>query len=692
MNALRMSLVMLAPLLPANTSAQVDTSEWLCETCPFDDGYRATIDIGGTGVSDDAARFGNATGYDKKGVYANVGGDGVYANDAYRLAWRAEDLGLSSRVLEMRGGKRGLFDIDISYRELPYRRFDTTSTVFLPSTRGALLLPSGWIRAGTTAGMPTLQSSLRRQNVESDRQILDLGARWRPFDRISLYADFQRQNRDGIKITSGSGFTQASLLPRFFDHETDHIDAGVRYAFDRGHVGVAWYGSFFTHRHNSITWETPFLTAPGAENLRAATAPDNDFQQVSLSGALSAAAWDTVVAFSLATGRGEQNEMFLPYTINPNAGAAALPRVASDARVDTANYSLTITSRPLENGRIRFTYRRDERDNQTPIDDWQRIIVDVFNSGETEQNVPYGFDRSRLDISGELVVWKGIRVSGGYEYKQLKRDNQEVAEQTTDAGWGQIRWRPFGWLDLRAKGGTTERDIDRYDESVAISLGQNPLLRKYNLAYRFRSWGEFVATFALPDARWSFTATARLADDRYNRSRLGMTDSEELHVTADFSIAIGENASVFILLGREEIDALQTGSEQFASWDWLARHDDDFTHIGVGGRWRDSDEKLDLRIDFNRGEGKTSIRLDSLSGGPSVLPVLESTLDSLRIAGNYRLSERFTGTLNLRYERFELSDWALVASDTLPTILTLGAQPYDYDAWALGLGIRYSVK
>jgi len=40
-------------------------------------------------------------------------------------------------------------------------------------------------------------------------------------------------------------------------------------------------------------------------------------------------------------------------------------------------------------------------------------------------------------------------------------------------------------------------------------------------------------------------------------------------------------------------------------------------------------------------------------------------------------------------ERFELSNWALVGPDTLPTILTLGAQPYDYDLWAIGVGIRY---
>ena len=31
------------------------------------------------------------------------------------------------------------------------------------------------------------------------------------------------------------------------------------------------------------------------------------------------------------------------------------------------------------------------------------------------------------------------------------------------------------------------------------------------------------------------------------------------------------------------------------------------------------------------------------------------------------------------------------APDTLPTILALGAQPYDYDVWMFGIGVRYLI-
>ena len=80
-------------LFPAATLAQVDTSEWKCEYCPFDDGYRAEVDAGVGYVSDDAARFGNGTGQDAKEAYVDLGGAGRYLKDGTEVSWYAESLG-----------------------------------------------------------------------------------------------------------------------------------------------------------------------------------------------------------------------------------------------------------------------------------------------------------------------------------------------------------------------------------------------------------------------------------------------------------------------------------------------------------------------------------------------------------------------------------------------------------------------
>jgi len=678
--------------VPGLGVAQVDTSDWLCESCPFEDGYRADYEAGATYVSDDAARFGNATGYDEKGGYANLDGEGRYVNDGFRLDWFVEDLGLDSRVAELDAGRQGSYGFYLGYRELPYRLFDTTRTIFVPAASDRLDLPPGWVPAGLTSGFTQLDSSLRKQNIESDRQIIDAGGSWLPSDSFRLFADYRRQNREGVDVVAGAGFTQSSLLPRNFDFSTDQIDLGVQYQSARTSLTLAYYGSFFKNKNTGLTWETPFTTSLGNAEQRTAQEPDNEFQQLSLSGSWYAPGWDTVVALSLAAGRGEQNDTLLPYTINPNVSTGPLPRTSLDGKVDTSNYALTVTSRPSKNSRIKLAYRVDERDNKTTQSGWTRVIVDLLDSGETEQNIPYSFKRSRLNLSGEIRVWENVRLAAGYDRTDLDRDFQEVAEQSEDTGWGQVRWQPAYWFDLRARAGTAKRDIDRYDTVLAQSFGQNPMMRKYNLAYRYRKFGEITASASMASAPVSVSATVFATEDSFTKSRLGMTDANELRLTADISWAISERSSTYLMVGTEGIDSTQLGSEQSAEADWQAAHDDSFDHVGVGFLWRQLTDKMDLQLDYTRGSGNTGIQVISESGGQSRLPDLESTLDSLRLEALYRWSDRWEGTLNLRYEKFSSDDWALqdVAPDTLPTILTLGAEPINYDVWALGLGFRYN--
>lgn len=684
----RRTLIALA-LLPAVGMAQVDTSDWACESCPFDEGYRASIDLGATAVDDDQARYGNYTGYDENATYASVDGYGRYNGDGYRLDYVVEDLGLDSRAFDLSVGSEGTFEFRLGYRELPYRRFDTTSTVFVPASGDFLSLPPAWVAGGNTGQMTQLSSSRRRTLIGTDRQIFDAGIDWSPGAAFTVFADFRRQNRDGIDITSGTSYAQASLLPRWIDFETDQVDAGVRYETDNANLTLGYYGSFFTNKNPSLTWETPFAASPGTDTLQMAREPGNDFSQVSLAGTYLLNTWNTVLAFSAATGRGEQDEALLPYTVNPGIVTTALPTSTLDARVDTIDYAFTVTSRPLDKLRVRFAYRYNERDNKTPVFDWNRVIVDLLSSGDVEQNTPYSYDRGHMTLSGEYAFSRELRVSAGYERREVNRDFQEVAEQITDTGWGQLRWKPVAWLDLRAKGGASRRGVERYDETVAVSFGQNPLLRKYNLAYRYREFGEIVASITPAESALSFTASALFADDDYKDSLVGLNGSEEFRATADISWAVSDSAAVYLAWGHDAIDAHQTGAENFGFWDWSAFHEDTFDHIGAGMSWQPDDGKFGLTLSYDRGTGETKIMLDSLSGGRSDLPTLESTLDAARAEASYSFTDRLEGTFELRYERFDLKDFALVSPTTLPGVLTLGAEPYDYDVVAVGIGIRY---
>lgn len=693
-----LTIVSSALLAQVAETAPPDTSGWKCQFCPFESGYQANVEVGGSYVSEDAAKFGNATGYDEQGAYVNVDGEGDYVSDGYRLSWYAEDLGLDSRVLEIDGGRQGKYGFHLGYSELPQRVFDTTSTVFAASGPHTLSLPGSWVPAAQTSDMTALSSSLTSQNIESDRQIFEFGANYLPSSRFGLFVDYRRQERDGVDILGGSTFTQASLLPRPLDYTTDEVDLGVRYVADRGTVTLAYYGSFFQNKAIDLVWDNPFsfdpaTSLPGEDQGRLGQEPDNNFQQVTLSGNYRAATLNTVIAFSAALGRGEQDDSLLPYTINPNIAATPLPQSTLDAEVDTMNLAFTIVSKPFPKARVKLAIRHDERDNKTSQSQWSRVITDTFPTSANELNIPYSFERLRLNLSADYRLFDTVRLSAGYDRTEFDRDFQEVAEQTEDSGWGRVRWRPNASIEINARGGASERDIDRYDDVLAASLGQNPLMRKYHLAYRYREFGELTVSASLPERPVSLTFNALYASDDYTRSQIGLIEGEELRFAADLSWSISDTASMYLNAGYESIESQQAGSEQFSTPDWRATNADDFYTAGVGFRVSKIADKIDLQFDYVRSEGTSEIDVNSASGGLSTFPDLESTLDSLRVRLSYRVSERLELALRLRYESFEAEDWALqgVAPDTLPTILTLGAEPYDYEVWLAGIGFRYLI-
>ena len=677
----------------ANAQA-ADTSDWICEFCPFESGYRADYEIGATNVSDDSAYFGNASGYGDEGIYVNVDGEGTYTTDGHQLRWTLEDLGLDSRFAELEGGRQGSFDYNLAYREIPRQRFFTSYTIFQQTAADTLSLPGGWVSAPLTSGFTELDASLVQRNIESERSFLDIGGRYLLADRFRFSANYRRQDHDGVDLYSGASFTQSSLFPRPIDYVTDEVNIKVRYSGENGSVSLGWYLSDFDNSNDALIWETPFTASAGAEFPAMAQAPDNNYQQVSVSGNYMFSQYQTVVGFSAAVGRMEQDQAFLPYTSNANLPAGALPRANLDGEVDTTNFAFTVSSKVVDKLRVRLAFRYDERDNQTAQDLWTRVITDTFLSGELEPNIPYSFERSTLNLSADYDLFDTVRISAGYDRKTIDRNFQEVSKQTEDSGWGRLRWRPSNTFLVDIKGGASERDIDGvYDEALAATLGQNPLLRKYNFAYRYRVFADLTTVYSPEGSPVTVTVNALYAEDDYTHSQLGITAAEELRLSGDLSWALTDKASFYLTGGYENMDSEQSGSEQFGLPDWRATNNDDFYTAGGGIRVRQIADKFDFQLDYIRSVGTSEINVTSAAGGPSQFPDLESTLDYLQMRLSYLRSERLQLTMNIRYQSFTAEDWALegVGPATIPVVLTLGAQPYDDQVLIFGLGFRYLI-
>jgi MtrB/PioB family decaheme-associated outer membrane protein len=686
-------------------AAPVDTSQWRCEFCPFEDGeVIAEAEAGSIYVDDPAAKFGEYDGLSEEGSYLALGGsarqrrgDGLFWNAV------AQDLGLDSRSIAVSGGREGKWQANLGYVASPHNVFDTTLTPFSVGAEQSLTLPPGWVRAGNTQNMTALDSSLRRYDLETSRERwsfggqVDLGSHW------ATELNYTHETRDGQRLLGSNFITTASQLPAPVDFVTDQLDWTARYETDQGIIGVSYFGSFFSNRRWDFVWSNPFnAIAPGADVGRTALAPDNSFHQVALNFSRRLGeVWYLRLNGSL--GRGKQDDDFLPYTTNALILTTPLPRTSLDGEVDMNHFDVQLSGNlgkwvSLFDGlRAKLSYRYDERDNTTAQADYNFVDSDTFPAG-VATNVPYGYRRQDVSLFGEydlarllpLGPGQSLKLSGGWDREEWDRDFQETDNSTEDRAWVRLQVRPVAWMTFDARYGGANREADPYVATTTTAAPQNPLLRKFNLANRERDFWDFGADFSMPK-NITLSLDAFHRNDDYVDSAIGLTSSRDAGGTADLSWSASEKFAAFAFYGYQEITSKQSGSQSFGAPDWRAESRDQIESASVGLRLSELAKRWNVQFDYffmdSRGE------IDMLTGvSTAAFPPLNIRSHGPRLKVMYRASPALEIIGNLQYEHFDADDWALdgVEPDTLAAILSSGADAYDYDVNLVGLSFRYS--
>ena len=672
-----------------------NTSEWTCSKCPFPKGYQADATLGGGYVDESSAKFGQYTGLDEKGGYVVADAEGSYDGESgYGLSYELTDLGLNSRAIDIRGGKQGAYEFGLHYDRVPVTIWDTTETPFNNVGGKDLTLPSSWVYGGSTAGMTSLGQDLHGVDVGYDRDRYGADGKYFWGPNVVLGIDYKRDERSGIRSQFGTiGSTSTQLLTPL-DDATDRVDAAVRYQTERWFAELAYSGSFYNTKAAWLKWTNPFgLSLPGTEQGQMALAPDNDYNEIALAAGWHGLPGNTTVALSAATGKGTQDIGFLPYTINPAIATQPLPMSNLDGDVGVTRADLTVTSRPWRSLRLRGSVTYDERDNSSKQAAFDSIVyADSFLTYGDTTNPLYGFERFRILGSADYDVYDKVQLGLGGEYRELKRTGteQEVAEEHLSDGWGRVEYRPSGYLGFVLRGGAMEREPSGgYDTAVAEDYGQNPLLRKYNMAYLYRSYGEFVSNVALGDLPLTLSASASYADDSYTKSQIGLRSGIDRRYGIDVNWAINEKLSAYVNGGQDKIDSRQRGSSTFSSPDWKGVVQDAFSTLGTGFVARFSD-RLSLGLDYTWAQGNSHTKITGVNAGE--FPAVRSELSSFKADFNYDVTERMDVVFTWWYERFTSSDWALngIGPATLPNVLSLGADPYNYSVNYVTIALQYS--
>lgn len=666
----------------------VDTSNWKCESCPFEKGTSGSVELGAGAVSADAAKYADATGLDRSHVIVNGnlrwrGEEGLWADAV------ASDLGLAVRSLAAQGGQDGVFKLQFGYSELPHRLYDTGVTPFEGIGGSRLTLP--FAPAASTGAMPLAQYE-HPADARFDRKRLEGGATLQAVPQWSWRVNVRRDTRDGLQRMGGSFFNTTSQLLVPIDQATDEIEASGAYQSGTLRASLGWQLSRFRNRAASVTWDNPFTpVVAGADRGQLALAPDNDFHQV-----WANAGWDPLpelqLTGELAAGTMTQDAPFVDPTLNGTLGvtAADLPQTSLQGRVNTFNGSLRATLTPMAGLRLNATVARDVRDNRTPSNAYPALSTDMFVGATERTNLPYDFKRDRIKVAAD---WRGparLNLAGGVDWDRRERSYQEVVNTHETTLWARGS-RPLGAdasLELKLAHG--DRHHAAYGTVTQISPPENPLLRKYNMADRSRDSASLRLDLK-PAEIASVTLNADWAYDDYDRSPIGLTDSRTMDLGLDVAVAVSDELQLRGFAQVERIRSRQAGSAFFAGPDWRANSRDATHLLGLGLHQSLLNGKLTLDGDFTFARSSSLVTV-APGSATEPFPTARTTQDGLRLQASYQVQPRVTLTGSWWYERYVSRDWHLdgVGPDTVPNLLALGDQPARYHVNVLRLAVRYS--
>lgn len=681
-----------APCFAQQTNPKPEPEHRVCDACPFPEGITGWMEGGVGYLGAEAFASPRHQGFDREGVYGMGNLDLRYwGKEKGHWELVGTDLGLDAHSLSIQGGRQGRYRLRIRYDALPSRALDGAMSPFLGAGGSILTLPPQWVAASSTAGMSALPDTLQRIPIAHERENLKAGITLEPTPHLQVSFDARHEKREGIRLRSGHFIAQSALLPEPIDTATDAIEAVVHYSQEKAQVRLAYYGSFFTNENRGLIWDNPFTPlAPGSDRGQAALPPDNQAHQIALSGSYRFSV-DTRASGSLSLGRMEQNEDFLPYTLNPNIASAPLPAASAMAKVNTLRSSLHLQSRLNPQLRVNLTYQFEDRDNRTPTHAYDWIESDSFPAG-TRSNRPYGFQKHEADLKGHYRISSLLQLSGGIGKTLLKRDLQERSRTDEDELW--MLWAASDKKGA-ASGSLKVSYADREGEGGGPSEGapgENPLLRKFNTADRNRISVDLQITVSPSDGT-SLGFRSEAATENYARSELGLTDGNTLALMMDLSVLLPRKTRFYSFVSYETIASRQSGSQHFGRPDWQSHNKDAITTLGMGFFVPRFLGRYELGLDLSYAESKGEIEIKTAGGAPAPFPNLETAQTSASLYLNYRMTEQLAIKAAYTMDQFHIKDWALdgLAADTVSSVLTNEALRPDYKISFIGLTVSYNL-
>jgi MtrB/PioB family decaheme-associated outer membrane protein len=595
----------------------------------------------------------------------------------------------------------GLFD------QIPQFYSIDTRTPFASAGEGVLVLDDA-VQGAIQAKETTLNAYIPispQFDLREKRNIGSVQLSATPTEHLDVTGGFTTTNHTGeLPWGASFGFGNDNEVALPYRSRTNDLDVGVEWVSTRAMIRAAYDASWFDNQDDTLLWDNPLqltdtTTAPG--HGRMALWPANSRQTLSTAG-YAKFAHRTQLSGSVAFGWWNNDEPLLPFTVNTALPQLALPRTDSDASAHTIATNLNVVSRPLDEWRFSARFRRYDYNNETAhaaIPEFVNYDTSLTTSATGGPEL-FAHATNTLDAEATWTRLHPVALTVGYinnhnnhDFRTFGSTNENILKLEADAVGS-------AWVSFRAHYEHGARSGSDLDEASLIQIGEQPLLRHFDIANRTRDrfTGQVDVT---PNEAVTLSLSAGLGSDDYDDSYFGLQSADFRNVTAavDYALSagwtVGGSYDYERYEGGQQSRSASPGPQaEDPNRDWTVDTNEHVHYFSIYlNPKRFGNTETRFSYDYAYARGHYIYEVGPALPPPSQLPTVFNKLQDFRADVRHRLSGRLALTLSYLYEPYRIFDFAfdpsVINSIVQPSSLVLGYTYRPYTAHSAVFGVLY---
>jgi MtrB/PioB family decaheme-associated outer membrane protein len=665
---------------------EVDLEDFECEDCPEILPWDWTL-IPSLGYLDNPApRFERYSGIDDGAQLFLNGWTSLKQEDGFYWNTNFHGLGLDSGGLTTELGRQSEYRLSFTANQLAVVQDDYLSSPFNVSGN-QLTLPATWARTNNSF-VPSNNSLFRSLELGTDWQTIGLSFEWQNESNLSYELDYRQLNKEGQREYSVGQMLNATYIPMPVNNDTEDLTATVSWFDDHWYVSASGFVSRFDNDISGVVVDYPFIPlTTGSEQIQFAGAPQNVYSRYALDLRYRYAS-RSQFKVRYSAGSLEQDEPLLGYSLN-SLFQSALPTDNLNAEVTTSDLSVQWLHQLGPDLRVQVKYRDRERDNETLMYEWDKVVTDLYVAG-TVMNLPYDYSSEALSVGASLKLAMGHRLNLTFSSSDRERTLQKVSENSEEG----YEFTYHGRFDNLSLNFLVEQfDRDSSEKSLVDYLGvtENPLLSRFNVADRVQNRYRIQGTYALND-RINLAFNTSTNEQEYRDTQIGLTENIQDSMGVDLSWQLDDTTQVGFYYQAEQLSTGLLGSQAVSTSDWFADSEDEVDSYGFHIAMTELNEtEMSLRFSLNQSDATSNLIMNQVAAVRN-LPEINSDWSQATIELNYPVDEQLTWIFKYHFEDFSSSDYALegiLPADSL-RILTMGGLSEQHQVNYLQVSVLYS--